>query len=295
VNIKLSIIIPFYNIQSYLPFCLDSLKQLNGFTDEVEVIFVDDGSSDNSMKIVLDWIGSNKNIKSSLISQPNAGLSSARNTGFNNSIGSFVWFIDGDDFIATDAVSYLISEIKTSDFEVLKFQRYLVYPDGEQIQCKTIDSNIATNEVEVFFRMYLNNSIKSTVWDGIYSRNILLKIDFPVGKVHEDHFFTPQVLACASSIKVVVKPLYYYRKQRQGSIMEKFTFKRLHIVMATIELKNLLINIGLYNIFKIAYQKRLIRYIKSSIKLAFKKNSYYGVVSILIILYYLAKDKINKI
>ena len=106
----LSIVIAMYNIQDYIRYCLDSCVSQIGVQDgDYEIIIVNDGSADNSLAIAQEYAASRDNVR--IVSQDNAGLSAARNTGMESARGEYIWFVDGDDAIANDAVSIILANI----------------------------------------------------------------------------------------------------------------------------------------------------------------------------------------
>ena len=114
----LSIIVPVYNVEDYLEQCLKSIgKQL---TAEVEVIVIDDGSTDGSHAICLSFANNFNGIK--VIQQTNQGLSAARNTGMTHATGQFIWYVDSDDWIASNAIEKLLNHIKQyPNLDIVRF------------------------------------------------------------------------------------------------------------------------------------------------------------------------------
>ena len=114
---ELSVIVPVYNCEKYLPACLDSL--INQTYNDTEIICVNDGSKDNSLTILKDYENKDKRIK--VIDKPNGGVSSARNTGILASRGNYVTFIDSDDYLDLDLYEKCMQKIKSENADVLAF------------------------------------------------------------------------------------------------------------------------------------------------------------------------------
>lgn len=112
---KLSIIIPIYNVESYLKRCLDSIVNQN--SNNIEVIMINDGSTDNGPIIAEQYSRQYENFY--LINQENKGLSGARNTGISASKGDYLWFVDSDDYIANDAVDKILDAIEVSKADII--------------------------------------------------------------------------------------------------------------------------------------------------------------------------------
>lgn len=131
---KLSIIIPVYNVESYIDECLHSVTSQKDFKD-YEIVIVNDGTLDNSMEIVDCYRRKCNNIK--VIHQKNSGLSIARNTGLKHASGEYVWFVDSDDWIVEDAISYL-HPLLCKGADVLAFPLNLVRNTSE---CNDLNIN----------------------------------------------------------------------------------------------------------------------------------------------------------
>ena len=116
---KLSIIIPVYNVEQYLKTCLDSVLHQNIAISEYEVIVVNDSSPDGSLAIAEEYARKNSNIK--IVTRPNGGLSAARNTGLEHALGEYVWFVDSDDWIEENCLSRLLSIATLESLDILCF------------------------------------------------------------------------------------------------------------------------------------------------------------------------------
>jgi glycosyltransferase involved in cell wall biosynthesis len=128
---KLSIIIPIYNVEKYVEKCIRSLVCNNLKSSEYEIIIVDDGSQDTSILIVNELAKQISNIK--IFSQKNKGLGGARNTGINNSIGEYLLFLDSDDWYLPNTLKYLITLSENNNLEILEFAAQGVTPNNKVI------------------------------------------------------------------------------------------------------------------------------------------------------------------
>ena len=126
--LKLSIIIPVYNVEPYIAKCLDSCLHQDIPTDEYEIIVVNDGSPDNSVVIVKDYMQRYLNVR--LVNRDNGGLSAARNTGLKEAKGEYVWFVDSDDWIEPYVLKHLTDKAYKDKLDVLCFNLQLAFPDG---------------------------------------------------------------------------------------------------------------------------------------------------------------------
>lgn len=216
--IKLSIIIPVYNVQDYIRECIESV--LNQTIKEIEIIVVDDGSLDNSMKIVNQF--SDNRIK--IIRQENKGLSSARNAGISIAKGEYIAFIDSDDFIIHNKSyeeMYNIAIKEKSDIVAgnciwyySKEKYFDLYRDMSSFNHSPMNSE------EYFISCLKTDRIYMPVWLNIYNLDFIRQnnLYFKEGIFHEDEEFMPRVLIKAKKVSIYDISFYAYR-QREGSIM----------------------------------------------------------------------------
>ena len=201
---KLSIIIPVYNVEKYIKECLEScLTQENVTANDYEIIIINDGSTDNSIKIAEKIVEGYVNV--TIISQANAGQSVARNKGIALAKGDYIWFVDADDWIAKDAVSIILNKVKSS-------------PDILMVRsANNIDGKLVVRQKlrkEGFFssRFILNN-IDWEVCPPFYiiNRSFLFNnhLQFYEGVFYEDNEFTPRLLFWANNIMVINQVLYF--------------------------------------------------------------------------------------
>lgn len=212
-----SIIVPIFNVELYLEKCIKSVLASN--YNDYEIILIDDGSTDASGSIA-DFYSNINNVK--VIHQKNRGLSAARNIGIENSNGKYLIFLDGDDFINSNAIEQVAEVIVLNNYpDVVVVEANEVYLDGSVVpklinKCKTID---VRNGKE-----FLENAIRDKRYSAcsplyICSRKMINcnRIRFKKGVYHEDELWTPTVLYNAESIVDTMIYLYFHRK-REGSI-----------------------------------------------------------------------------
>lgn len=217
----ISIIVPVYNVEVYLPRCIESI--LSQTYSDFELILVDDGSSDNSLSICEKYAGADGRII--VLSKPNGGLSSARNFGLEKANGEFYSFIDSDDWVSEDFLETLLDLIVgyESDIAVVNYAKVSDNTDEiggpEQV---SVTEWTRDEAVKCFFEQTKTNV---AVWNKLYRKNVVENIRFPDGQVYEDYCYQIDVLknvnkvVCSDSIK-------YYYFQRPGSIVHSKTAKR---------------------------------------------------------------------
>lgn len=220
-SLKLSIIVPAYNVEKYLEKCLSSLC---GLKIENEIIVVNDGSRDNTLYIARKFKENHIRENIRIISQENLGLSEARNTGLKLARGEYVSFIDSDDFVDTGAYERFINNAIADNVDIgIGRYKKIVENDGNLI-CVTEIQDYEKGEIrtgrEYLEYMYRNYLYGSEVWDDVFKREFLLEneIFFKKGRIHEDEIFTMETML--KSQKVRFYGIYYYNYlQRSESIM----------------------------------------------------------------------------
>lgn len=214
---KLSVIVPMYNVEKYIVECLESISRQN-FKEEFEIIIVNDGSTDSSLKKVNEYFSNLKNLK--IISQENRGLSGARNTGMRIAQGEYIIFIDSDDFIKEDFCEKLYTYITKNKLDVVYSTYNLFFEDGKIVPYKGIysENKIFTGK-EARNGLLRKNTYRAEVCYGIYKKKFLEKhkIYFIEEIINEDEDFTLRVLLNANMIGYLNYRGYMYR-QRDGSI-----------------------------------------------------------------------------
>ena len=205
---KLSIIVPVYNVEDYLRKCLDSLVKQT--LKDIEIIVVNDESPDNSQKIIDEYVKKYDNIKA--YKKKNGGLSSARNYGLKYATGEYVTFVDSDDWIKPKMYERMYKRAKDNNFDVVACDINYVYPDHEE-SIYTDPKYDSFNIREVFINMY------PTVCTKIFKRELFIdnKLEFKSGVWYEDVELMYRMLPYVKSIGVVHEAYYQYL-QREKSI-----------------------------------------------------------------------------
>lgn len=216
---KVSVIVPIYNVESYVRECIESI--INQTLEDIEVILVNDGSTDRSIEIIEDLLTIHKNII--LINKENGGLSSARNTGLSYATGDYVCFVDSDDYLHPNYLQFLYNEAVNNKLDVAVGGYCKKLIDGSIIQVARKQELINLGVISgknYLYNQLLIDDYQMEVWDDLYDRHFLVKynLNFCEGLIHEDEEFTPKVFLLAERVKVIGQYGYIYR-QRSGSIM----------------------------------------------------------------------------
>lgn len=223
-EVLLSIIIPVYNVENYIERCLNSIVYQN---NNFEVIIVNDGSKDNSEKIILEFLKKAHNFK--YIKKDNGGVSSARNLGIQKSKGKYISFLDADDYLTPDYFSIIIPYLH-QNLDMLCFNYDMVFDDHQFTFSHLTNETIKLNEqswIDDYFFGDLKTQINAIVWNKIYRRDILERNDirFSVGQtMGEDFLFNIKYLQKIRSIITIENSLYMYY-QRSESVMNSYNKK----------------------------------------------------------------------
>ena len=219
---KLSIIIPVYNVEQYIERCLQScLQQPYVTADDYELVIVNDGTKDNSMVIVERMVRDHTNV--TIINQHNQGLSMARNAGLRAAKGDYVWFVDSDDWVAENCLDGIIKRLGETETDTLQLQYRNVYSDDTPC-----DEHYATIEGVVSGKeLLVTNSYFTAIQFMIYRREFLLahQITFYPGIYHEDNEFKPRVVYFAERCASYDKIAYNYFKGNSNSITAQLKLK----------------------------------------------------------------------
>lgn len=200
---KVSVSIPVYNTEEYLERCLNSI--INNTYPNLEIICVNDGSTDNSRKILAEF--EKKDSRISVIDKENQGVSAARNTGLRNATGDYVAFIDSDDWIHKQYFEILLKNAGNKD--IIATQYTVVSDFREDKKVNSFEITYINSPADCFFNEY----IRKYVWGRIYRRDIIKNIYFPSNiNLGEDTIFNVILLENSPRIKVLLLnfPLYYY-------------------------------------------------------------------------------------
>ena len=210
----ISVIVPVYNVESYLPRCVDSI--LAQTYPSLEIILVDDGATDNSGAIC-DAYGA-KDSRITVIHKANGGLSSARNAGLDAAQGEYIAFVDSDDWIEPEMYSHMLSLLH-------KYEAKLVCAGRYDVSEKTGEKNVGlcpkkeevlTGE-ELVGKIFLWDGCDSSACDKLYHRSVLEGFRYPEGKVCEDVPVTYKIVLRAGKAVLCERPFYNYY-HRSGSI-----------------------------------------------------------------------------
>ena len=209
----ISVIIPVYNVEAYLDECVRSV--VNQTYRNLEILLVDDGSTDRSGVLCDAWAARDPRIR--VIHKANGGLSDARNAGLEDASGELFSFVDSDDWIGEDFYRILAGRMAERNADAAVANIVRSYADHKEVRDFSAQEDVFTAEkaLEVYIS---GNGISCEAWNKLYRRSLFDGIRFPLNRINEDEFVTYRVIARARGVVFCGNAEYYYR-QRAGSIM----------------------------------------------------------------------------
>jgi len=230
---KISIIVPIYNVEEYLEECLNSIINQSLGLNNIEVILINDGSSDNSKKVLENYALKHKDFV--VVNRENKGVSVTRNEGVELATGEYIMFLDSDDYLNKDALKEMYEVAKKEDSDVL-IGRMKAF-DSNGFYSYYSDKIITEKKT---FSLKENKKILKviSVCCKLYKRSFVKKVQFVPNIRHEDNYFTMSIYTKAKRITTIPK-YYYYRRYREGenpSFMQTLSVNNFYDLVKNYEL-----------------------------------------------------------
>lgn len=216
-EVIVSIIVPIYNVESYLDKCLSSI--LNQTFGEFEVLLVDDGSTDKSPDICSKYVNIDRRFK--YIKKENGGLSDARNYGIANAQGKYLIFIDSDDYVKDTYIDHMLKAIESNKCDIAICGFYRVNGEHDvidSIKLTMIKERVVSGLTVIKKSFDENGWALACAWNKIYKKEIFNNLQFAKGRYYEDGFIFPSLFLNVKRVCIVQENLYFY-VQRNNSIM----------------------------------------------------------------------------
>lgn len=207
MSIKISVIVPVYNMEKYLKRCLDSI--CNQSYDNLDILLVDDGSTDKSLSILYEYMKKDNRIR--VFEKENGGQASARNYGLKHMIGDYVSFVDSDDYLDTSCYEICVAKLKENYYDLIVFDSNYIKRD------KVIHVKSGLGIVESTPACW-NKIFKVELWDGE---------EFPINYWYEDLGIVPYVVSKSKQSVKINEPLYYYLSDRGDSQTHSYDINKL--------------------------------------------------------------------
>lgn len=270
---KISIIVPIYNAEKCLKRCIDSI--LNQTYKNLEIILVNDGSTDSSAQIIEDYARKDQRIK--IINKSNGGQSSARNEGIEYATGKYIAFVDSDDWIVEDIYEHCLSIGMENDSDVVDFRVIFSYKEDEAFTMKEKGAfNTSILEGEEILRDYLlrgqTEKAPFSPCRKLYKAELFNGIRFPEGKINEDIVTNFLILSKAKKVIISSKIGYFYNQYGNSTTRNGLKSKDFDLLEASEELLRLTREIGNLELIYLAEVKKARSYFSLLAKIA-----YYGI------------------
>ena len=220
---KVSVIVPVYNVQDYLAKCIESI--INQTFEDFELILIDDGSTDSSGKMCDDYALSDKRIK--VIHQKNGGLSAARNAGLDIAKGDYVIFVDSDDYIHREMLSVMTAKSIEEHSDLTLCNYYFVDSQGKTIEHDSLIEKETLISKDSLFELLSKEWLPAVVpWNKLYRRSIFDNLRYPVGKRHEDEFISHRIIEKSEKILLIPQFFYFYLQRDNSLSKGQFTSEK---------------------------------------------------------------------
>jgi len=248
---KISIIIPVYKVEEYLPRCIDSLR--NQSFQNLEIILVDDGSPDNSGKICDEYALKDSRIK--VIHKENGRAYDARNKGLDIATGDFIGFMDSDDFIHPEMYQSLYNLLVKYDADIAQCS-FIKVKNGEIIPPIYDNSPRVLSNVAALAQLHSDASVGfAVIWNKIYKKELLQDVRFKKAFIHDDEFFTYKLFYAASKVVTVDSQFYYYYQSPNSMIRSPFSEWKMEYAEAMEERLAFFKEKGMMDLYTLAQKK----------------------------------------
>lgn len=219
---KITVVVPVYNISNYLERCIESI--IKQTYKKLEIILVDDGSTDNSGLICDKYTKKSKRVK--VIHKKHGGLSDARNTGIDMATGEYITFVDGDDYIASDMIEFLYESLEQNDADISTCLFQSFYDEETILDIDDNTEYVCLNS-EALEKMLYQNECTTSAWGKLYKTSLFDDIKYPKGKICEDLDTAYLLFSKANKVVINTAEKYFYSQREDSIINYDFNPKRI--------------------------------------------------------------------
>lgn len=233
----ISIIVPVYNVERYLPRCVDSI--LAQTYENIEIILVNDGSTDSSGELCEDYAHRDSRVQT--IHKANEGLADARNQGIQASAGMYCCFVDSDDYVADDYIAYLYQMARANCAQIAVCGYQKVYPSKGYLFDRIFCENNTNKTVRVYDSFHAleallyQRGIIASAWGRLFQRELFSELGFPKGRQHEDVAVMYRLFEHARKIVIGDEKKYYYQQRPDSIVHSAFDERRMDYIYFTQE------------------------------------------------------------
>lgn len=231
----ISVIIPVYNVEKYLKRCIDSVLQQT--YKELEIILIDDGSTDNCGLICDEYKVIDERIK--VIHKKNGGVSDARNAGLEKCVGNYICFIDSDDYVVNDYIEYLYKILKNNNAEISSCNFEYVYETTKNV--KIIDEHekiYKYDRLTALRELLYQKNVDNSFWGKLFKKELFENIKFPYGKIYEDFAIFYKILLKSNLLVYSNLKKYLYLQREKSILSTPFGEKDLYMITVSKEMYN---------------------------------------------------------
>lgn len=230
---KISVIIPVCNIQEYVGPCIESV--LTQTYDNLDIIIINDGSTDSSLAICEEYASRDNRIK--IISQENKGLSTARNTGINLATGSYVSFVEGKDILSPLFIEVLYNLATSYNADIAQCSYTKIYSQDDEIRSKELlPTTFVFSNGEYIQKLYNEQYYPTNIvcWNKLYKRELWSDTRFPEGLLHADEYTIPMLLLSSEKTVITTETLYGYMQTNTDTLSAENQVKRYTSMLQTL-------------------------------------------------------------
>lgn len=227
-NFLISVIIPIYNAEKYLDDCIKSV--VNQSYENLDIILVNDGSTDKSKEICEKWIEKDSRIR--LINQSNMGAAMAKNSGLNNIKGNLFMILDSDDLLHKNNIEILYGCMQKEKSDIIEARHTTVSEEFKNIHIRQNNKKENFNTENALKELIISRKFHQTPWNKLYKTELLKDIRFPKDKYIDDEYWTYKLFANAKKITWTNEVLYYYRQHEESTMGRMYSIKRLDVIDA---------------------------------------------------------------
>lgn len=229
--VDISVVIPVFNTEDDLPKCIESVIEQN--FESLEIIIVNDGSTDGSHRIIKHYLGIDNRIV--YLKQNNKGLGCARNNGFLKASGKYLLFVDSDDWLEKDSLTILFEKAEMHKAEIVVFNYTIDYGSGlRQIRCLHKHSSLMKGE-DYLLKAMGEGNFSPTVCNKFIKRSNVTGLRFPENVIHEDIYYSTVLLISVQKVLTLDKAFYVYNKNREKAITSQISEKNVIDILAVYE------------------------------------------------------------
>lgn len=233
-NFLISVVIPIYNTEKYLEDCIKSV--VNQSYTNLDIILVNDGSTDKSKDICEKWTKKDPRIR--LINQINMGAAMAKNTGLDAIKGDLFMILDSDDLLHQNNIEILYNCMQKQNSEIIEACHTTIFEEFKNINIYQNNKIENFNTENALKELIISRKFHQTPWNKLYKTKLLKDLRFPKGRYIDDEYWTYKLFANSKKITWVDSMIYFYRQHEQSTMGRQYSIKRLDAIDALYERYN---------------------------------------------------------